>query len=149
MMRKIIVGLFCLALSPALGAQTYDLLLKGGHVIDPRNGVDAVRDVAISGGKIAAVAPQINAGDARKVIDARGLYVTPGLIDIHAHAFAGSRPNTTAGGDRSVFPDQASFRSGVTTMVDPGSSGWRNFEEFRRTIIDLADTRVLAMLNIA
>lgn len=142
-----ILVLFVFAVSAQ--AQTYDLLLKGGHVIDPRNGVDVVRDVAIAGGKIAAVAPQIAAGDARKVIDTRGLYVTPGLVDIHAHVFAGSRPNTTAGGDRSVFPDQASFRSGVTTMVDPGSSGWRNFEEFRRTIIDLADTRVLAMLNIA
>jgi|SRR5687768_3145835 len=129
-------------------AQQYDLLIKGAHVIDPKNGVDAVRDVAITGARVAAVAAEISPGGAKKVIDARGLYVTPGLVDIHAHVFAGPRHNTTAGGDRSVFPDQASFRSGVTTMVDPGSSGWRTFPEFRRTIIDVAQTRVLAMLNI-
>src|SRR5213592_3572576 len=105
-MRSLVLFLFAI---PAM-AQNYDLLLKGGHVIDPKNGIDAVRDVAIDGGKVAAIAPQINADDAKKVIDARGLYVTPGLIDIHAHVFAGSRHNTTAGGDRSVFPDQASFR---------------------------------------
>src|SRR5207247_8537797 len=111
----------------AAKAQSDDPLMQVGDGIGPRNGIGAVRDVAIAGANGAALAPQINADDAKKVIDARGLYVTPGLIDIHAHVFAGSPHNTTAGGDRSVFPDQASFRSGVTTMVDPGSSGWRSF----------------------
>jgi dihydroorotase len=130
-------------------AQQYDLLLKGGHVIDPKNNVDTVRDVAIKGGRIAAVAPNIAASDAAKVIDVSGLYVTPGIVDIHAHVWAGSRPGSTSGGQSSFYPDHLSFRTGVTTMVDPGSSGWREFPEFRRTIIDRARTRVLAMLNIA
>ena len=130
-------------------AQQYDLLLKGGHVIDPKNDVNAVRDVAIKGGRVAAVGPDIAASQAGKVIDASGLYVTPGLIDIHAHVFAGSRPGSTSGGQSSFYPDHLSFRTGVTTMVDPGSSGWREFPEFRRTIIERARTRILAMLNIA
>lgn len=130
-------------------AQQYDLLLKGGHVIDPKNDVNAVRDVAIKAGRVAAVGPNIAASEAGKVIDASGLYVTPGLIDIHAHVFAGNRPGSTSGGQSSFYPDHLSFRTGVTTMVDPGSSGWREFPEFRRTIIERARTRILAMLNIA
>ena len=129
-------------------AQQYDLLLKGGHVIDPKNGVNAIRDVAIKGDRVAAVGPDIAASQAAKVIDASGLYVTPGLVDIHAHVFAGSRAGTTNGGQSSFYPDNLSFRTGVTTIVDPGSSGWRDFPDFRRTIIDRARTRVLAMLNI-
>jgi dihydroorotase len=132
-----------------LVAQPYDLILKGGHVIDPKNGVDAVRDVAIQGGRVAAVNSSIAAPAGAKTIDVAGLYVTPGLIDIHAHVYAGSRPGTTNGGQSSFFPDHLSFRTGVTTMVDPGSSGWRDFPDFRRTVIDRARTRVLAMLNIA
>ena len=111
-------------------AQQYDLVLKGGHVIDPKNGIDAVRDVAIKGDRVAAVSAAIDTSSAAKVIDVSGLYVTPGLIDIHAHVYAGSRPHSTAGGQSSFFPDHLSFRSGVTTMVDPGSSGWREFPEF-------------------
>ena len=129
-------------------AQQYDLLLKGGHVIDPKNGVNAIRDVAIKGDRVAAVGTDIAASQAAKVIDASGLYVTPGLVDIHAHVFAGSRAGTTNGGQSSFYPDNLSFRTGVTTIVDPGSSGWRDFPDFRRTIIDRARTRVLAMLNI-
>jgi dihydroorotase len=130
-------------------AQHYDLLLKGGHVIDPRNNVNAVRDVAIKGDRVAAVATDIPSAQAAKVIDISGLYVTPGLVDIHAHVFAGNRPGSTNGGQSSFYPDQLSFRTGVTTMVDPGSAGWRDFPDFRRTIIDRARTRVLAMINIA
>jgi dihydroorotase len=130
-------------------AQQYDLLLKGGHVIDPKNDVNAVRDVAIKAGRVAAVAANIPIAQAGKVIDVSGLYVTPGLVDIHAHVFAGTRAGSTNGGQSSFYPDQLSFRTGVTTMVDPGSAGWRDFPEFRRTIIDRARTRVLAMLNIA
>src|SRR5688500_17925564 len=130
-------------------AQQYDLLLKGGHVIDPKNGIDAVRDVAIKGNRVAAVEPNIAASQAVKAIDVSGLYVTAGLIDIHAHVFAGLRAGSTTGGQSSFYPDHLSFRTGVTTIVDPGSSGWREFPEFRRTIIDRSRTRVLAMLNIA
>jgi dihydroorotase len=134
---------------PGAGAQpAYDLLLKGGHVIDPRNGIDAVMDVAVAAGRIAAVRPAIAPADARQVVDVSGLYVTPGLIDIHVHVFATTGAKDAWAGDNSVLPDGFSFRSGVTTMVDAGSSGWRNFEDFRRTVIDRARTRVLAMLNI-
>ncbi|MEJ7605713.1 MAG: amidohydrolase/deacetylase family metallohydrolase [Telluria sp.] len=129
-------------------AQEYDLVLKGGHVIDPRNNVDAVRDVAIKGDRVAAVAANIAAAQAKKVIDVSGLYVTPGLVDIHAHVFAGTRAGSTNGGQSSFYPDQLTFRTGVTTIVDPGSAGWRDFPEFRRTIIERSRTRVLAMLNI-
>jgi len=127
---------------------TYDMLLKGGHVIDPRNNVDGVMDVAVAGGKIAAVRAGIDPGTARQVIDVSGLYVTPGLIDMHVHVFATTGVKGAWAGDNSVLPDGFSFRTGVTTMVDAGSSGWRNFEDFRRTVIDRASTRVLAMLNI-
>src|SRR5690242_21737263 len=71
----------------------YDLLLKGGHVIDPANRIDRVMDVAIAGGKIAAVEPDIPAADAGKVVDVHGLYVTPGLVDIHVHIGYGGVPN--------------------------------------------------------
>src|SRR5262245_57762696 len=126
----------------------YDLILRGGHVIDPKNGVDAVRDVAIRGGKVAAVAPNLPAGAAKKTIDIVGLYVTPGLVDIHVHVFWGTRHEISADGDHSVQPDAAGFRTGVTTMVDAGTSGWRDFPEFRRRVIDRAQTRVLALINI-
>ena len=126
----------------------YDLILKGGHVIDPKNGVDAVRDVAISGGKIAAVQANLEPGSARQVIDVAGLYVTPGLVDIHVHVFWGPRHGAIAEGDHSVQPDVTGFRTGVTTMVDAGTSGWRDFADFRRVVIDHAQTRVLAMINI-
>ncbi|HUQ94836.1 MAG TPA: amidohydrolase/deacetylase family metallohydrolase [Bryobacteraceae bacterium] len=129
-------------------AQDYDLILRGGRVIDPKNNLDAVRDVAVKSSKIAAIAPSITA-PARRTVDVKGLLVTPGLIDIHAHVFVGTTHNTTAGGDRAIPPDQIGPRTGVTTLVDAGSSGWRMFPDFRRTIIDHAQTRVLAFLNIA
>jgi dihydroorotase len=139
-----------LVVAPRVGAQpAYDVLLKGGHVIDARNGIDGVMDVAVAGGKIAAVRAGIDPGMARQVVDVAGLYVTPGLIDIHVHVFATTGVKGAWAGDSSVLPDGFSFRTGVTTMVDAGSSGWRNFEDFRRTVIDRVNTRVLAMLNIA
>jgi dihydroorotase len=138
-----------LFLALAAHAQQHDLLIKGAHVIDPKNSVDAVMDVAIRAGRVSAVAANIPAAQARKTIDAAGLYLTPGLVDIHAHVAAGPRLNTTNNGDKSVYPDHVSFRTGVTTMVDPGSTGWRDFPEFRRNVIDHAATRVLAMINIA
>lgn len=129
-------------------AQTpYTLLIKGGHVIDPKNGRSAKLDVAIRDGRIAQVAANIPASDAARVANAEGLYVTPGLIDIHAHVYAGTGVKALTG-DSSVYPDGFSFRTGVTTLVDAGSSGWRNFEDFRQRVIDRAQTRVLAFVNI-
>ncbi len=135
--------LLCLPLS---AQPVYDLLLQGGHLIDPKNRISARRDVAIAGGKIAEVAPSIAAARARKVVDVGGLYVTPGLVDLHVHVFAGDGAAYT--GESSVFPDDHTFRSGVTTVVDAGCSGWRNFPEFRRRVISRARTRVLVLLNI-
>ena len=147
-MGRIIVGLFVLVLSPVLGAQTYDLLLKGGHVIDPKNKINAPMDVAVASGKIARVAANIPAAQAKKTIDVAGLTVAPGFIDIHVHVYA--RPeNTSVARDSNVQPDAFSFRSGVTTMVDAGTSGADNFPDFRRRVIDKVQTRVLALLNIA
>lgn len=136
-------------LTNALLAQTsYDLLLKGGHVIDPKNKISAVRDVAIRDGHIAAVSANIPASQAHKVVNVAGLYVTPGLIDLHSHVFAGSEGTGLAGGHSSIFPDAFALRVGVTTVVDAGSSGRRNFAQFKRTVIDRARTRVLVLLNI-
>jgi dihydroorotase len=149
-LRILTVLLASLILAPPAGAQPrYQILIKSGHVIDPRNGVDAVMDVAVADGKIAAVRADINPAEARTVVDATGLYVTPGLIDAHVHLFATTGMKDAWAGDNSVLPDGFSFRSGVTTMVDVGSSGWRNFEDFRDRVIDRARTRVFAMLNIA
>ncbi len=137
-------------LVPLASAQQrqYDLILRGGHGIDPKNGVDAVRDIAIRGGKIAAVEANLSPGAATKSVDVSGLYVTPGLVDIHAHVFWGTKHGVTTDGDHCVQPDAVGFRTGVTTMVDAGSSGWRDFPEFRRRVIETAQTRVLAMINI-
>lgn len=125
----------------------YELLLKGGHVIDPKNEISAVRDVAIADGKIARVADNIPAESARRLVDVSGLYVTPGLVDIHVHVFAADMaPEYT--GEFSVRPDGFTFRSGVTTVADAGCAGWRNFAEFKTQIIDRSRTRVLVWLNI-
>src|SRR5713101_8013450 len=138
---------FFLVVSCAAAQTRYDLLLKGGHLIDPKNQISALRDVAIAQGKIAAIAESIPAAEARKTIGVSSLYVTPGLVDIHTHVFAGSMGREYIG-ENCVRPDGFTFRSGVTTVVDAGSSGWRNFGEFRDQIINRSLTRVLAMLNI-
>jgi dihydroorotase len=127
---------------------TYDLLLRGGHVIDAKNGIDATMDVAIKDGHIARVAPHLSPRDAIKTIDVRGFYVTPGLIDLHVHVYNGTGERGSYAGDLSVPPDGFTFRNGVTTVVDAGSSGWRNFADFKDRVIDRSQTRVLAMLNI-
>jgi dihydroorotase len=93
----------------------YDLVLKGGHVIDPRNNIDRLADVAITDGKIAAVEANIDASRARQTIDASGLYVTPGLIDLHVHVFATTGIPGAWAGDNSVLPDSFSFRTGGET----------------------------------
>lgn len=141
--------LLLLAICTAGWAQTeYDLLLRGGHVIDGKNGINAVRDVAIRGGKIAAVASNIDPAKARKTVDVSGLYVTPGLIDIHAHVYAGTGERGSYAGDNSVYPDGFTFRAGVTTVADAGGAGWRTFPDFKDRIIERSQTRVLAFLNI-
>jgi dihydroorotase len=132
----------------AQSAQDYDLLLKGGHVIDSRNNLSAVRDVAIKDGKVAAVAADIPAAQAFKTVDVKGLYVTPGLIDIHAHTYRPTYGRGFTAENQAVYPDGFSFRNGVTTFVDPGGSGWRNFEDMKDRIIDRSRTRVFAMINI-
>ncbi len=141
--------IICLAQSKAQPGQGIDILLKGGHVIDPKNKIDSKMDVAITNGKISQVAAEIPASDARKVIDVSGLFVTPGLIDMHVHVFIGNDLDAyIANGPTSVSPDGFTFRAGVTTVVDAGSSGWRNFRTLKEQTIDRAQTRVLALLNI-
>lgn len=126
----------------------YDLLLKHGHVIDAKNNVDKVTDVAIKDGLIAKVGDDLNPKDALKTIDVSGDYVTPGLIDLHMHMYASTGEKGSYAGDNSIWPDGFTFRNGVTTAVDAGSSGWKNFPDFKEHIIDRSQTRVLAMLNI-
>jgi dihydroorotase len=142
-----LVSCLLLMAAPLAAQQPYDLLLAGGHVIDAKNRVDDVRDVAIANGHIALVAAHIDASQARKVVDCKGLYVTPGLLDIHVHVYHRlARP--APGHNYAIDPDSFSFRSGVTTMVDAGTSGWKEFPDFREQVISRAKTRVLAFLNI-
>jgi dihydroorotase len=141
--------LLCLfTLAGATFAADYDLLLRGGHVVDGKNKLNAVRDVAIKDGKIAAVAEKIDPARATRTVDASGLYVAPGLVDIHTHVYTGTGERGSYAGDNSIMPDGFTFRVGVTTIVDAGSSGWRNFPDFKQRIIDRSKTRVLALLNI-
>jgi dihydroorotase len=137
-----------LLLAALLAAPAYDVLIRGGHVIDARSGLSAPRDVAIAKGRIAAVGEGLDPKDAAQVVDATGLYVTPGLIDLHVHVYAGTGEANSYAGDNSVYPDGFTFRSGVTTVVDAGSSGYRNFDDFRQRVIARSATRVLAFLNI-
>jgi dihydroorotase len=116
-----------------------DLILKNGHLIDPKNSIDTQSDIAIKDGKVSAVGTDLQV-EAAKTIDLAGLYVTPGLIDIHLHAYEGF-----AGW---LFPDQHCLPYGVTTCVDTGSSGWKDFEDFIATIMKPSTTRVLAFINI-
>lgn len=126
----------------------YELLLQGGRVIDPKNNLNGTLDVAIASGKIARVANHIPASEAQKVVDVSGLIVTPGLVDIHVHVYAGTAMKGAYSGDNSVYPDGFTFRTGVTTAVDAGSSGWKNFSDFKDRVIDRSKTRILALLNI-
>ncbi len=121
----------------------YDLLLKNGRLIDPRNGIDAPRDVAISDGKIAQVAQDMPSAQAAESIDVAGLIVSPGLIDMHVHVYHTREPETL-----SVIADHHCFRSGVTTVVDTGTAGAKHFLHFKRTVIDRAKTRIYAYINI-
>lgn len=145
---SLLIGL-CLIVPSMLFAQSYDLLLKGGHVIDPKNDIDGFFDIAIAEDRIVRVAANISGDDAQNVVDASGLYITPGLIDMHSHNFYGTEPyRAYSNGFNALPPDGFTFRSGVTTVVDVGGAGWRNFQQFKDQVIDRSQTRVLAFINI-
>jgi dihydroorotase len=150
----------------------YSYIIKGGHVIDPKNNINEVMDVAITAGaraqaarpasanslaspavpategKVAMIAKNINADLADQIIDAKGLYVTPGLIDIHVHFFWGHDGSYLKNAATALPADGFTFRSGVTSVVDAGCTGWRDFELYKKQTIDASKTRVMAMLNI-
>src|SRR5579871_1112170 len=123
-------------------APRYDLLVRGGHVIDPAQSLSAVRDVAIAGHTVARVAEQIPEAEARQVLDARGKIVTPGLIDIHVHVYDGVAP-------LGIPADPNCIAKGCTTVVDAGSAGAHTFPGLRKYVINVVDTRVYALLNIS
>jgi dihydroorotase len=124
------------------GEKKYDLLVKGGKVVDPSEQLSAVRDVAITGPRIALVAEDIPETQARQVLNARGKIVTPGLIDVHVHVYDGVAP-------LGIPPDPNCIAKGVTTVLDAGSSGAHTFPGFRKYIVNVADTRIHALLNIS
>jgi dihydroorotase len=120
----------------------FDLLLRGGRLIDPASGLDAPRDVAFSRGRVAAIDAGIPTERAAKVVDASGCIVAPGLIDLHSHVYWGG---TSLG----VDAERLAVRSGTTTFVDAGSAGAANFLGFRAHVIERANVRILAYLNIS
>lgn len=119
----------------------HDILIRGGRVIDPSQGLNAERDVAIRDGKIAALAEPGTGGEARHTYDATGQIVTPGLIDLHVHVYT----HVPLGLDA----DRLCLGGGVTTMLDTGSAGSNNFDAFRRDCIDRADCQVLGLVNLS
>ncbi len=119
----------------------YDLIVKGGTVVDPSQNLHGVNDVAIEDGKIARIAPDIPAGEAKRVVEVKGKVVTPGLIDLHTHVYAGVNGN-------GVDPDIGGVRAGVTTMVDAGSSGCDTFGGFPAHIIPNTATEIICFLHI-
>ena len=148
-MKRITILVFLLSYGILGNAQKIDILIKGGRVIDPKNNVDAIIDVAILDGKIQRIAENISAENATSVVDATGLLVCPGLIDIHGHHFWGTQEDAyLANSFSSLPPDGFTLRVGVTTVVDAGGAGWRNFRKFKEQTIDKSITRVLAFINI-
>ncbi|MBE9464585.1 amidohydrolase/deacetylase family metallohydrolase [Dyadobacter subterraneus] len=144
----LILCLICLK-TFSVNAQTYSILIKGGTVIDPKNNLNQVMDIGIFEGKVKKVAKDIDPKEAAKVIDAKGMYVTPGLIDIHGHVFFGTQPDHyLSNGLVALPPDGFTFRVGVTTIVDAGGAGWEAFPEFKKNVILHSKTRVLSFLNI-
>lgn len=141
--------LSCLLCSPILAAQEFDMVILNGHVIDAKNGIDSKMDIAIKNGRIAAVSKKIAPTQGKVVVNAEGLVVTPGLIDMHSHNFHGTEPDSYLSNSFTALPpDGFTFRNGVTTIVDVGGAGWRNFRQFKSQTIDRSKTRVLAFLNI-
>jgi dihydroorotase len=150
-MRKIYLSLFiiCILMTGSISAQSFNIVIKGGHIIDPKNNIDGVMDIAVKDGKIAMISKYIDEKEGAQVVNAQGFYVTPGLIDIHVHVFNGTNlEQQYMNGPNSIPPDGFTFRSGVTTVVDAGCAGWRTFPEFKKQTIDKSQTRVLAFLNI-
>ena len=136
-----LLTLLLLLATPLSAQQIYDLLLKNGHVIDPKNQRNGRYDIAVIGNKIVRVGENLPSSNAKLVVDVSQYYVTPGLIDIHTHFDA-------QGAGLNLNPDHNALSSGVTTAVDAGSSGWKNFEQFQRQVINHSQTRLLAFLNI-
>jgi len=120
----------------------WDLLIKGGRIIDPANGLDTVMDVAFEGGKVAAVGPDLDTAQASATKNASGCLVTPGLIDLHTHIYWGG---TSLG----VNPDDYARHAGTTTLVDAGSTGAANIHGFRKHVIEPAEARIYAYLNVS
>ncbi len=123
------------------GPETYDLVIQGGRVIDPAQNLDGVHDVALREGKVARLAESLPRSAARRVLDARGKIVVPGLIDLHAHVF----PDV---GPYGIDPDPYCLHRGITTVIDAGTSGALTFPAFRRFVIDRARTRIRALLHV-
>jgi dihydroorotase len=119
----------------------YDLILKGGRVIDPASGLDGVRDLAVSGGKIAEIAAEIPRDAAAETVDVRGRLVLPGLIDTHAHVYE------YVSGRFGLNADMVGIQSGVTTVIDQGGPSCMTFPGFRKFIVEQAQTNVLAFLS--
>ena len=120
----------------------YELLIKNGTVVDPAQGIHARKDVAFANGRVSAVSDEIPIAEAREVLDAEGCFVTPGLIDLHVHVFYGVS-------HFGIEPDPTCLARGATTVVDAGSAGADTFPGFRKYVIDVSDTRILAQLNIS
>ena len=140
--------LFIITLSTSC-AQDYDLIIKNGRIIDVKNNIDQIGDIGIKDGIIKSVGSIIPENYGNIVVDAQNLIVTAGLIDIHSHNFHGTVPNRYLSNSFSALPpDGFSFRSGITTIVDVGGAGWRNFEVFKNQVIDKSNTRVLSFINI-
>ena len=142
MRKKTLLVLMLCLLAPAFLFAQYNIVIKGGHVIDPKNNIDGPMDVAVKDGKIALIARNIDATGAVQVVDATGMYVTPGIIDMHAHV--NERPTSP----NPLPPDGFTIRNGVTTVVDAGCTGWRTFAAFKERYINRSQTRILAFLNI-
>lgn len=149
-MKKLLFTIFSLIFIYTFSyGQNYDLVIKNGHIIDKKNNIDFIGDIGVSNGIIKYVGKALPNNSSRKIINAESLIVVPGLIDIHSHNFHGTIPNRYLSNSFSALPpDGFSFRSGITTIVDVGGAGWKNFEVFKEQVIEKSKTRVLAFLNI-
>ena len=149
-MKKLLFTIFSVIFIYAFShGQNYDLVIKNGHIIDKKNNIDFIGDIGVSNGIIKYVGKALPNNSSRKIINAESLIVVPGLIDIHSHNFHGTIPNRYLSNSFSALPpDGFSFRSGITTIVDVGGAGWKNFEVFKEQVIEKSKTRVLAFLNI-
>jgi dihydroorotase len=149
-MRKILLAAIVFLLVVAFAnAQNYSIVIKDGHVIDPKNNINGIMDVAIKDGKVVMTGKNIDTRGAKQVINAKGMYVSPGFIDIHSHNFFGTEPDHyLSNGFTALPPDGFTFRVGVTTVVDAGGAGWKSFPTFKKNVIEQSQTRVLSLLNI-